>query len=74
MEYFDGVDREQMIMTSLDQLVPQESFANIIDSFVDGLDFSSYAFVNEALKRQGRPPYHPGVLLKLYLYGYQHGI
>ena len=74
MEYVDGVDREQMMMTSLDQLVHPEAFVRIIDAFIDGLDFSSYAFVNEALKRQGRPPYHPGVLMKLYLYGYQHGI
>ena len=26
------------------------------------------------LKEEGRPPFHPSVLLKLYMYGYKHGI
>jgi hypothetical protein len=34
MEYIESVDREQMIMTSLDQLVHPESFVRIIDALV----------------------------------------
>lgn len=26
------------------------------------------------LQEEGRPPFHPAVLLKLYMYGYKHGI
>ena len=31
-------------------------------------------FQNVQHETQGRPPYHPTVLLKLYMYGYRHGI
>lgn len=33
-----------------------------------------FRFHHAALKEEGRPPYHPSVLLKLYLYGYLNGI
>ena len=74
MNYVDGQNREQLFVTSLDQLVHPESFVRIIDAFVDSLDFSQFNFSNTELNAEGRPPFHPEVLLKLYLYGLHYGI
>ena len=69
-----GVDRNQRMMTSLEEMVSDKSHVRIIDAFVDLLDFSRYNFVNIDLYKEGRPPFHPGLMMKLYLYGYQQGI
>ena len=74
MEYIPGNDCHQLSMISLDQMVDKEAFVRIIDAFVDTLDLDSFGFDNAKLNKEGRPPFHPSVLLKLYLYGYQYGI
>jgi len=38
MDYVKGVDRNQRIMTSLDEMVHSEAFVRIIDAFLDSLD------------------------------------
>ena len=40
------------------------------EAFVDGFDLMKAGFVRATPKDTGRPGYHPGDLLKLYLYGY----
>ena len=72
MDHISGQDREQMMIMSLDQLVHGESFVRIIDAFVDALDLEEFEFSYFKLNKSGRPPFHPSVLLKLYLYGYQN--
>jgi transposase len=42
----------------------------VIDVFVDELDLHELGFVRAEPASTGRPSYHPGVLLKIYLYGY----
>jgi transposase len=74
MDYINGSDREQLIIISLEQMIDAESFVRIIDAFVDALDMDQFGFRNMALNPDGRPPYHPTDLMKLYLYGYHHGI
>ena len=82
MGFIPGNDRHQVSMISLDQMVDKEAFVRIIDAshregpdrFIDTLDLDSFGFDNAKLNKKGRPPFHPSVLLKLYLYGYQHGI
>ena len=39
-----------------------------------GSDLKSFGFAHVECEEQGRLPYHPAVLLKLYLYGYRYGI
>ena len=46
----------------------------VIDAFVDSLDLKALGFARIEVKATGRPPYHPGDLLKLYLYGYMYRI
>lgn len=55
-------------------MIGTESFVRIIDAFVDALDMVQFGFRNMALNPDGRPPYHPADLTKLYLNGYHHGI
>jgi hypothetical protein len=44
--------------------------ARVVDVFVDGLELFKLGFVRVEPAVTGRPPYHPSVLLKLYIYGY----
>ncbi|MCB0670615.1 MAG: transposase [Saprospiraceae bacterium] len=74
MDFVEGHDREQMFISSIEQMVDPEAFVRIIDAFIDALPLEQFDFKNLELNEQGRPPFHPGVLLKLYLYGYQNGV
>ena len=74
MDHVEGQERDQMFVSSLNQLVDSEAFVRIIDAFVDSLDLDHFGFKYVQHKSQGRPPYHPADLMKLYLYGYQYGI
>jgi len=74
MDHVQGKNRNYPLNQSLEDLVTGDSFARIIDAFVASIDLSTFDFKYFDLNEEGRPPYHPSVLLKLYLYGYQHGI
>lgn len=66
--------RNQMQIFCLEQYIAQDSFVRIIDFFVDTIDLQSFGFKHVILKEEGRPPIHPALLLKLYIYGYRYGI
>ena len=72
MEYQQGQDREQLTLytTCLDDMVGQGNTVRAIDAFVGSLDLAALGF--KTLAPQGRPPYDPADLLKLYLYGYMN--
>src|ERR1700686_913089 len=53
-----------------DDLVPQDHPVRVIDAFVDTLDLGELGFSKVEAEATGRPPYAPGDLLKLYVYGY----
>jgi len=74
MNHIRGKDRQRPILGTLEEQVEPEAFVRIIDAFVDGLDMESFGFSYFQLNPEGRPPYHPSVLMKLYLYGYRNGI
>lgn len=74
MPYVKTIDRDQMYMTSLDMMVDRDSIARIIDAFVDSLNLTEMGFTNTNPSSEGRPAYHPGSLLKLYLYGHRNNI
>jgi transposase len=58
----------------LDEIVGRDDPVRVIDAFVDGLDLADLGFSKVAAEEMGRPPYAPGDLLKLYIYGYLHRI
>lgn len=72
MHYVQAFDRDQFMMTTWDSMVDPESTARLIDAFVDSLDLSDYGI--KELASEGRPPYDPKGLLKLYVYGSDNGI
>jgi len=74
MHHKQGEDRNQMFMFSLESAIASDSFVRVVDAFVDAIDLKSFGFSHVDCEEEGRPPYHPSVLLKLYLYGYRHGI
>jgi transposase len=54
----------------LDEVVSIDDPVRVIDAFVDTLDLAALGFSKVAAEEMGRPPYAPGDLLKLYVYGY----
>jgi len=53
-----------------DDLVSRTHPVRVIDAFVESLDLARLGFAKVATEVTGRPPYQPGELLKLYIYGY----
>jgi transposase len=53
-----------------DDLVPEDHPVRVVDAFVDTRDLRRLGFSKVEAEATGRPPYLPGDLLKLYLYGY----
>lgn len=72
MEHLKGFDRSQAVLfpTAIDEMIADDNVVRVIDIFVDRLDFAELGFTNTRLNKEGRPPYHPSDLLKLYIYGY----
>lgn len=71
MDFIKGFDREQLIMMNFESSVSQDSWARIVDLFVDILPLKELGF-KDTFEEEGRPPYSPSDLLKLYLYGYKN--
>jgi len=61
-------------MTSLNSMVAFDSWARVVDIFVDALPVLEMGFQHSMLKKEGNVPYHPADLFKLLLYGYRNGI
>ena len=74
MQFITGNNRHQTYFSTLEAQVAADNPVRLIDAFIDKLDLQKLGFTKTILKEQGRPPYAPGVLLKLYLYGYLNKI
>jgi len=70
--FVEGVDRGQSTLfpAMLDDYVGEDNPVRAVDVFVDGLDLDKLGFVGVQPFDTGRPGYHPGTMLKLYIYGY----
>jgi transposase len=70
--FVEGVDRGQSTLfpALLDDYVAEDNLVRAVDVFVDGLDLDKLGFVGVQPLDTGRPAYHPGMMLKLYIYGY----
>ena len=70
--FVEGVDRGQSTLfpAVLDDYVADDNPVRAVDVFVDGLDLERLGFVGVQPLDTGRPGYHPGMMLKLYIYGY----
>jgi transposase len=74
MHHVKSEPRNQMQLFCLEQCIAPDSFVRHIDFFVDSIDLKSFGFKHVTLKEEGRPPIHPALLLKLYIYGYRYGV
>jgi transposase len=74
MPHVTGQQRNQMMILCLESTVLPDAFVRVIDAFVDATNLDSFGFAHATCKDEGRPSFHPSVLLKLYLYGYHYGI
>jgi len=76
MTYRKGSDRSQtqLLPPCLEDYVAGEAPVRFIDAFVEGLELKALGFQRAEPNATGRPPYDPGDLLKLYVYGYLNRI
>lgn len=74
MQYIQGNNRHQSYFSTLEDQVTADNSVRLIDAFIDKLDLEKLGFTKMAHKSEGRPPFAPQVLLKLYLYGYLNKI
>ena len=74
MQFILGNNRHQTYFSTLDEQVTADNAVRLIDAFIDKLDLQQLGFSRIVHKSEGRPPYAPSVLLKLYLYGYLNKI
>jgi len=74
--HIQGQSRDQATLfpERLDDLIGADNPVRVIDAFVDSLELGQLKFARMQVQATGRPPYHPGDLLKLYLYGYTHQV
>jgi len=70
--FVEGEDRRQGVLLPefLDDYVSEENPVRVIDVFVEELDLVALGFEGVVPETTGRPAYHPGLLLKIYVYGY----
>lgn len=70
--FVEGQDRRQGVLLPefLDDWVSEENPVRAIEAFVDALDLAGLGFEGVEPAATGRPGYHPGLMLKLYVYGY----
>lgn len=76
MKYIEGEARNQEILfpESVEDYIEEENPVRFIDAYVDRIDLKKYQFKHARPSWTGRPPYNPGDLLKLYIYGYLNRI
>ena len=74
MQFIQGNNRNQTYFATLEDQVSPDNAVRLIDAFIDKLELEKLGFTNTVHKSEGRPPYAPGALLKLYLYGYLNKI
>ena len=74
--FVEGVARDQggLFPAHLNDFIGEDNPVRAVDAFVDMLDLRKLGFTAVDPSATGRPGYHPGVLLKLYIYGYLNAI
>ena len=74
MQHQMGTARNQLQLVSLEDRIASDNAVRVIDAFVESLPLKEMGFKHVSVKSEGRPPYAPSVMLKLYLYGYSGGV
>lgn len=69
-----GIPRNQMNTYCLEDLIAEDNIVRAVDAFVDILDFQKLGFAHIQGKKTGAPAYHPGLMVRIYIYGYLNRI
>ena len=74
--FIEGVPRTQLTLfpERLEDYLDEENPVRFLDAFVDALNLEQLGFHGMNPRATGRPAYHPGIMLKLYVYGYLNRI
>ena len=74
--FIEGENRFQSTLfpESLEDYIAEDNAIRVVDAFVEKLVLQDLGFERAQPSDTGRPGYHPGVLLKLYIYGYLNRI
>jgi transposase len=72
MGHKQGTDRSQSILfpETVEEYVSSENPVRFIEAYVESLDLQKLGIQRVAPAKTGRPAYHPGDMVKLYIYGY----
>lgn len=73
--FVEGEDRLQgsILPARIEDFVSEDNAVRVIDAFVEALDLGELGF-DVAPAATGRPSYHPGLMLRIYLYGYMNRV
>lgn len=69
MSFIEGSDRDQssLLPPSIDDYIGPEALVCVVDAFVASLDLADLGFARSVAAATGRPGYHPGDMLRLYI-------
>lgn len=72
MSFIEGTARNQAHLRPpcVDDYVGTDTPVRVVDAFVDSLDLIELGFTRAISASTGRPGYHPGDMLRLYIWGY----
>ena len=74
MQHIQGISRNQLQLSSLEDTISADNPVRFIDAFVGSIDLAKLGFTPRVLQKEGRPSFDTQVFLKIYLYGYINGI
>jgi transposase len=69
----DDLDQPMLLPAMVQDYIAADASVRVIDAFVKSLDLHKLGFERARPNVTGRPGYEPGLLLRLYIYGYLNG-
>jgi transposase len=72
VSFIEGQDRTQasLLPPSIDDYIASDALVRVVDMFVDSLNLGELGFERAVSAATGRPGFHPGDMLRLYIWGY----
>jgi transposase len=74
--FIEGESRNQSVLfpERLDEWIAEDNPVRAVEAFIEELNLHKLGFGSAEPASTGRPAYHPGTLLKIYIYGYLNRI
>lgn len=67
MQHIQGISRNQLRVSSLEDTISQDNPVRFIDAFVNSIDLEKIGFTPRVVQAEGRPSFDTIVFLKIYL-------